>query len=242
MGARRPNTKPDQQDEAKPIVVSPTVSTGDDATAAPVEKKETKRRRQGPRRSAKYMAVRGQVDKTKLYETSVAIDLVKKLSYSSFPGTLVAHLVLREVGMSGTVTLPHSTGKTIRVAIVTDDLLQQIAAGELNFDVLLAPPQFMPKLAKVASILGPKGLMPNPKNGTLTPNPELAKQKLEGGAMTVRTEKKAPLMHIALGKTSMDTKHLAENLDTLMKSLKGKLLAVSIAASMSPSVKVQVVE
>src|SRR5581483_8221890 len=141
-------------------------------------------------------------------------------------------------GMSAALTLPNSTGKSIRVAIVDDALLDEIAAGNINFDALLATPQYMPKLARFAPVLGPKGLMPNPKNGTLTPNPEVQKKKLEAGTTTVKTEKKAPLLHIQIGKVSMDTAKLAENLDAVIKSLGTKLDGVTIAATMSPGVKV----
>lgn len=204
--------------------------------AEPVKKKKSRVR------SQKYTAVRAQIDKTKKYDSFAAIELVKKLSYTKFPGTVTAHLVVRETGMSASVTLPHSSGKTLRVAIVSDDILKDIETGKIEFDILVASPQFMPKLAKLAPVLGPKGLMPNPKNGTLTPNPEAAKKKLEGGTVTVKSEKKAPLVHVQIGKTSMETKQLVENLDALMKAFKTKLLRASIAATMSPGVKVIVVE
>lgn len=162
------------------------------------------------------------------------------MSYSKFSGSIEAHGVMREVGEVGKVTFPHSTGKTVRVAIVDDELLAKIEVGSIDFDVLVAAPQFMPKLAKLAKILGPKGLMPNPKNGTLTPKPELKKKELEGGSMVIKTEKKAPLIHLTIGKAAMDTKELVENIETLLKVGKGKLLKLSICASMSPSVRVKV--
>jgi large subunit ribosomal protein L1 len=96
----------------------------------------------------------------------------------------------------------------------------------------------MPKLTKFARVLGPKGLMPNPKMGTLTPNPEKAKEQLEAGSITIKTEKKAPLIHVTIGKVSHDTKNLVENIEALAKKLKGKLVRLSISASMSPGIKV----
>jgi large subunit ribosomal protein L1 len=146
--------------------------------------------------------------------------------------------VVREAGTSVSLTLPHSTGKSVRVAIASDEVIAKIQAGEIDFDVLVAHPSFMPKLAKFAPVLGPKGLMPNPKNGTLTPNPEAAQKKLEAGTVTVKTEKKAPLMHVRIGKNSMETAQLTANLETLLKTLKGKVLSMAIASSMSPGVKV----
>jgi large subunit ribosomal protein L1 len=121
---------------------------------------------------------------------------------------------------------------------VDEALIKKIEAGEINFDVLITEPRYMPQLAKFAKVLGPKGLMPNPKNGTVTANPELKKQELEGGKITIKGEKKAPLMHVSLGKTSAETKALVENLQALETALRGKLLKMSISATMSPSVKV----
>lgn len=204
------------------------------------ETKAAKKAREARKRSARYTAARAQVDKTKLYDPFAAIELIKRLSYTKFAGTITAHIITREVGYSVDLALPHSTGKTIRAAIATDALLAEIEAGKIEFDVLLSTKEFMPKLTRLARVLGPKGLMPNPKNGTLTPNPEAKKKELEAGKVTIKTEKKAPLMHIGVGKTSMETKDLVENLQALLKALKGNAVKVAIAASMSPSVKVAV--
>lgn len=189
-------------------------------------------------RGSKYVAVRSQVDKTKTYDTFAAVELIKKLSYSKFPGTMTADVVVREAGQTASVTFPHSTGRTLRVAIVNDEVIAQIEAGTIDFDILVTEPRYMPKLARHAKVLGPKGLMPNPKNGTITDNPELKKQELEGGKTQLKTEKKAPLMHVSLGKTNMDTKDLVENLNALIAALEGKIVKLSLSATMSPSVKV----
>lgn len=201
-------------------------------TAKPTPKKKL--------RSKKYQAVRSQVDKTKLYDPFSTIELIKKLSYSSFPGTIVAHVVLEEKFQGERVELqfPHSTGKSITVAIADAKILTDIKAGKIKFDILLATPDMMPKLAKLAKILGPKGLMPNPKQGTLIADPKAKKKELESGKITIRSERKAPLMHIIIGNTSMETKELVENLQTLLTALKDKVIKVSLAATMSPGVKV----
>lgn len=191
-------------------------------------------------RSKKYQAVRAQVDKTKDYDAFSAVELVKKLSYSKFAGSIEAHLIVKEVGATATFAFPHSTGKSIKVAIASDEVLQQIEDGNMDFDVLISTPKFMPKLTKYARVLGPKGLMPNPKNGTLTPNPEVKKKELEAGTMTIKTEKKAPLIHLVIGKTDMDTKDLVENIEALLKAFKGRVTKLSISATMSPGVKVKV--
>lgn len=191
-------------------------------------------------RSHKYQAVRAKVDKSKAHSPLTAVELVKKLSYSKFAGSLEAHIEVKEVGMSANLTLPHSTGKTIRVAVASEEVLAAVEAGKIDFDVLVSSPQFMPKLARLARVLGPKGLMPNPKNGTLTDNPERKAAEMAGGAQTLKTEKKAPLMHITLGKLSMEAKDLAENLEAVLKVLRGRIEKINLAATMSPSVKVLV--
>ena len=203
---------------------------------------ESSRTTQKKARSQKYQAVRSQVDKTKLYDVFSAIELVKKLSYSKFDGTIVAHVVLEEKfqGERFNLQLPHATGKSIAVAIADDKVLAAVKAGNIDFDVLLATPDMMPKLAKIAKILGPRGLMPNPKQGTLTAKPEEKKKELESGKITIKTERKAPLMHIVIGNTKMDTKELVSNLQTLINTVKDKVDKVSIAASMSPGIKVAV--
>lgn len=191
-------------------------------------------------RSRTYRAVRGKIDKNHPYDAFAAVEMIKKLSYSKFDGTVETHLQLRSAGESVNITFPHSTGKKIRVAIATDDLLTAIEGGQIDFDVLIAQPKYMPKLAKLAKILGPKGLMPNPKNGTLTEDPAAKQAELEKGTLTIKTEKKFPLMHVAIGKVSMETKDLVENLQALLKAVKGKAIRAHISATMSPSVRVEI--
>lgn len=228
--------------EAEEKTEAPTKAKEKTAEAKEEEVKEVPKAKAKKVRGKKYQAVRAKLDKTKLYSPTEAIELVKKLSYSKFVGSIEAHLVVREEGLAVNLALPHSTGKSVKVAIVDKKVLTDIEAGNIDFDVLVAHPEFMPKLAKHARILGPKGLMPNPKNGTLTPNPELKKKELEAGKFVLKTEKKAPLMHLSIGKTDMDTKDLVENIKALMTTLKGKIVKLSIAASMSPGIKVNVIE
>ena len=239
MGSKKNVDMSQTETDVKEIKIEPPVdAVAENEEGAETEVKKAKVKVQKHFHGKKYHAVRAQLDKTKLYEVVDAIELVKKLSYSKFVGSVEAHIAVREVGSSIDLSLPHSTGKSVKVAIVDKDLLAEIEAGNMDFDVLLATPDFMPKLAKLARVLGPKGLMPNPKNGTLTPNPELKKEALEAGAFTLKTEKKAPLMHLVIGKTDMDSKELVANLKAIIKALKGKVLKISIAASMSPGIKV----
>lgn len=200
------------------------------------EAKKTKVRVHGK----KFAAVKSKADKTRKYELSEAIELVKKLSYTSFAGTISAELVVKEEGLNVDVILPHQAGKAKKVVIVTDEVLKEIEAGTINFDILVSSPQFMPKLAKFARVLGPKGLMPNPKNGTLTPNPERAVQELSSGKVMLKGERKQPLMHVSVGKTSMETSQIKENIEALIKAVKTKVLKLSLSATMSPGLKVNI--
>lgn len=190
-------------------------------------------------RSKKYVSIRSKVDKTKKYPVSEAIALIKSLSYSSFDGTITLDGVVREAGKVATLSLPNSTGKTVKVEIVTDEVIEKIAAGTIDFDVLVTTPAFMPKLAKYARVLGPKGLMPNPKSGTVTSKPKEKKAELEKGSFDLKTEKKAPVVHINIGKVSMNDKKLIENVDYLLGRLKDQMLQATISATMSPSIKLE---
>ncbi|MBP7768463.1 hypothetical protein KA082_01345 [Candidatus Woesebacteria bacterium] len=231
--AKRQDVDMSANDDVVKIVASDEVQ----AEGTVAEEKAAKKKTAG--RSKKYVAIRSQVDKTKLYDPFAAIELVKRLSYSKFEGTITADLVVKEGTTQVELTLPHSTGKKIRVAIASDEVIKEIEAGVINFEVLVASRQFVPKLAKLAKILGPKGLMPNPKNGTITENPEAKKAELEGGKMTFKAEKKQPVMHITIGKTKMDTQALVENLAAISKALEMKLIRMAISATMSPGVKVK---
>lgn len=228
-------------DAAEASIEAGEASVAETAADGAETPKTAKKPKQAHLRSKKYHSVRAQVDKTKTYDPFAAVELVKKLSYSKFEGTITADVVVKEAGQSITLTFPHSTGKTIRVEVASDAVIEQIEAGTIDFDILVTSPQFMPKLAKLARVLGPKGLMPNPKNGTISENPAAKKKELEGGQITIKTEKKAPLMHVTLGKTSMETKELVENLQALIEALNTKALKMSISATMSPSVKVTLV-
>ncbi|MBU0578795.1 hypothetical protein KKE34_04380 [Patescibacteria group bacterium] len=206
------------------------------------EKPKIKKTIQKKTRSQKYKAVRSQVDKTRQYDPFSAIELIKKLSYSSFTGTIVAHITLTDKFQNEKAKLqfPHSTGQSLKIVIADDKVLKNIEAGKIDFDVLLATPDMMPKLAKLAKVLGPRGLMPNPKQGTLTAKPEEKKKELESGKITVGTQRKAPLVHVVIGNTLMETKQLQENLQTLLSAFKGKIQNASLAATMSPGIKLKV--
>ncbi len=190
-------------------------------------------------RSRKYHAAKSRVDRTKSYPIAQAVELVIKTSYSKFPGSVVADLIVKDEKVSAEVTFPYSTGKVARVAIASDELIAKIEAGTIEFDVLVTHPSFMPKLARLAKVLGPKGLMPNPKNGTVSPDPEKRAKELAGGKTTVKTERKAPLMHVIIGKTNQEAKEISTNVETLVKAVgSGRITKLTLSATMSPGVKV----
>jgi len=202
-------------------------------------KKDSSIAKKSKQRSKKYASSRSIIDKSKAYSPSEAVQLILKASYAKFVGSIVADVICKDIGDQAKLTFPHSTGKKIKVAIASEELIKDIAAGKIEFDVLLSKPEFIPKLAKYAKILGPKGLMPNPKNGTITQNPEKTKESLEKGSFTVKTERKAPLAHIVIGNSKMKSEELVANLEALITSLQYKLVKLYLSATMSPSVRVK---
>ena len=234
-----------EEDKISPEVEVTAAVDGDVAVDgeadADLESDQKKKKSPKASRGKAYIAARGSVDRTKQYAVAEAVALAKKTHTGSFVGTLEAHLVVKDQNISVEVRYPHATGQTKTVAIATDELLEQISEGKIEFDVLIAHPSMMPKLAKHARVLGPKGLMPNPKNGTVSPDPEKRKIELESGTITVRTEKKAPLMHAVVGKLSLDDQQLTENLSALIASLPtGKLVRCTISSTMGPGIRVKV--
>jgi len=190
-------------------------------------------------RSKKYQAKRALIDRTKEYPLKKAVELVKKTSYTKFDGTISASMVFKEVGEQAKLTLPHSTGKSVKVAIASDELIDQIASGKIDFDVLISTPEFVPKLARYARVLGPKGLMPNPKNGTITTNPEKRAKELSAGEITIKTDRKQPVAHVSVGKVSQADKEIIANIQALIKAVTGKLQKLTLSATMSPGIKVK---
>lgn len=192
-------------------------------------------------RSANYTAKVMSIDKNKLYTLAEAIELLRKVKTPKFDETVELHINTTEAGISGTMTLPHGSGKETRIAIATDEVLADVEKGKINFDILIATPSQMPKLAKVARVLGPRGLMPNPKNGTISENPEEAMKKFQGGQMSFKTESKNPLIHLSVGKTSFEDSQLSENIKTVISAVKkDRIRKATLKSTMSPGIKLQV--
>jgi len=205
------------------------------------EKKEGKKQKIERVRGKKYQEAKKKIKIGEDYSLTDAIKLVKDTSFSAFDGTFEAHLIVKKVGLSANLTLPHSFGKSKKVELATDETVKALGAGKIGFDVLLATSDMMPKLVPFAKLLGPRGLMPNPKNGTLIKDVKQAKD-FSTDALIIKTEREAPLIHVSFGKVSQKDNELKENLETLLKALGGSKQIVKgyIKSTMSPAVRITV--
>ena len=197
------------------------------------------------KRSEKYQKVAEKVDQAKLYDLDEALKLLPQLKLTKFDETVELHINTVDKGISGSVALPHGTGKQLRIVIANpsedakavDELVKNVEAGIIDFDVLLATPDAMPKLARVARFLGPRGLMPNPKNGTVTPKPAEAAKKFAGGQVNFKTEAKFPLLHMSVGKVSFGETKLADNVKAAIEAIQMKnIKTVILKSTMSPGI------
>ncbi|MBB5154713.1 50S ribosomal protein L1 [Saccharopolyspora phatthalungensis] len=222
------------------------------------------------KRSKAYQQAAELVDRTRLYAPTEAAELAKKTAKVKYDATVEVALRLgvdprkADQMVRGTVNLPHGTGKTARVivfavgdkaaeaeaagadAIGSDDLIERIQGGWLDFDAAIATPDQMAKVGKIARVLGPRGLMPNPKTGTVTPNVTKAVADIKGGKINFRVDKQANL-HFIIGKVSFDTAKLVENyaaaLDEILRAKpsvsKGRYLKkVTFTTTMGPGIPV----
>jgi large subunit ribosomal protein L1 len=213
-------------------------------TSAPSEKKSkpktVKLVKKSKTRGKSYLKAKKSL-KNKTYTLKEAISILKKISFEKFDPSVELHLNTTEKGLKGEVTLPHGTGKTQKIVIFNEEVESMIKEGKLDFDILLATAKDMPKLVKHAKSLGPKGLMPSPKKGTLTDNPQEALKKFSHGALNYKTESKFPLMHQVVGKLSFSEKQLIENIQAFASAVgKKNLLQVYIKTTMSPAVCLEV--
>lgn len=215
----------------EPIAVEPVEPVKEEAKSV----KARKRIKHG--RSKHYQEAKAKL-KNEAYPIAEAVKILKEISPVKFDPSVELHLNLSVDKVSGEVQLPHGTGKTLKVEIASEKTLIKLNDNRIDFDILIAIPAMMPKLAKYAKILGPKGLMPNPKNGTISPDPEAAAKKFSGGLIRYKSEPKAPLMHLVIGKLSFTEKQLAENLRAVITAAVPKNIAAAfLCSSMSPSIK-----
>ena len=223
------------------------------------------------KRGKKYLEAAKLVDRTVQYEPEEAIDLVKKTAVAKFDETIEAHIRLGVDGrhadqqVRGAVVLPHGTGKKVRVLVFAkgDKLSEAEAAGAdfvggeelipkiqndgwLEFDVVVATPDMMGVVGRLGRVLGPKGLMPNPKAGTVTMDVTKAVNDIKAGKIEYRLDK-ANIIHIPVGKASFTAEQLNDNFNTLMEAIikakpssaKGQYLrSVTVTSTMGPGVKV----
>ena len=218
----------------------------------------------------KYLDAAKLIDRERLYEPLEAAELAKQTSTVNFDASVEAHIRLgvdprhADQMVRGTVVLPHGTGKIVRVAVFAqgekaqealragadevggDDLVKKIEAGWLDFDVALATPDSMGMVGKLGKILGRRGLMPNPKAGTITFDLDRAVREVKGGRVEFKVDKSA-IIHVAFGKSSFEASALVDNLAALVDAVnrakptgvKGQYLrTLSIASTMGPGIKV----
>jgi large subunit ribosomal protein L1 len=214
------------------------------------------------------------VDKAKSYALAEAVSLLKKAAPAKFNETVELHIRLgvdpkkADQQVRGTVQLPHGTGKTLRVAVLAKgekvkeaeaagadvaggaELVDKIAGGFLDFDVLVATPDIMRETGKLGKVLGPKGLMPNPKAGTVTPNVGQAVKEIKAGKIEYRVDDQG-ICHSGIGKLKFDEAQIVDNAKTLLKTLvsvkpasaKGTyLVSVHLTSSMGPGIKLETAE
>lgn len=196
----------------------------------------------GPKiRGKKYQSAKKKIDVNKYYSLKDAVKLVKETSFSKFDGKIEAHITTYDIGNIGEIVFPHLETASKKIVVLNDTILSEIKDGQVNFDILIATPATMPKLLPFARVLGPKGLMPNPKNGTLTDDPETSVKRLSVAKTIIKTEKKAPIVHLVVGKVSQDSEELIANINELIKVVKtNKIKKLALCATMGPCVKVEV--
>ena len=223
-----------------------------------------------PKHGKNYKAAAEKVESTKLYSPKEAMELAKELAPAKFDETVEVHVRLgvdtrkADQNVRGSIALPHGTGKTVRVAVFaegekareaeaagadvigSDDLVAQVQAGELNFDAAIATPNMMGKVGRLGKILGPRGLMPNPKPGTVTMDVAKMVGELKAGRVEYRADRYG-ICHVPMGKVSFDTQKLVENYGALINELlrvkpssaKGKYVkSVVVSTTMGPGIKV----
>lgn len=233
--------KASEEKAAEVTVVEPMIETSEEKAETPKPKKDKFKKKKKAFHSRNYQKLLALVDRTKTYALNEALELLEKLQRKSFDETVELHINTLTAGLSGNITLPHGTGKKTKVAIASDSLISEIEKGIISFDILVAAPEMMAKLARVAKILGPKGLMPNPKNGTISEKPQDLVKKYEGGQINFKTEAKSPIMHLTVGKMSFGKEKLTENIEGLISAIKkSNIVDATLKSTMSPGIKIKI--
>ncbi len=248
-----------------------TTPQDDEATANVKKGPKPVTRPRLERRSKKYQAAASKLDKDTLYSLTDALKLATETATTKFDSSVEVHVRLgvdprqADQNVRATVSLPHGTGKTVRVAVFApesehaaatkagadivgdEDFLKQLDKENLNFDILVATPQYMPKLGKYARLLGPRGLMPNPKAGTVATDVAKAVTDAKTGKVEYRVDKQA-IVHLAIGKVSFGADKLVQNADSFFASLNAQkptslkgvyIKTITVTTTMGPGIKVE---
>lgn len=242
-GGQRVKTVGPTEEELEAVSIKTEETPSEEATEKPVKKAKKEKfakasKKTDSKRHKENLTV---VSKSQTYSLDQALETLKKFKKSKFDETVELHINTKEKGISGQITLPHGTGKTLRIKIADEAIINDAAKGKIDFDVLVATPSMMPQLARVAKVLGPRGLMPNPKNGTISDKPEEAVKKLSGGQINYKTESDAPVIHAIVGKVSFEDGKLKENINTFLTTIGSeKINSVTLKSTMSPAIRLQI--
>lgn len=248
---------------------------------SPQDPEAEERKKKGPkpvtrplieRRGKKYQDVAKKIEKDKVYTVAEALKLATETSTTTFDSSVEVHVRLgvdprqADQNIRATVSLPHGTGKDVRVAVFApesehaaakkagadvigdEEFTKQLDKENIDFDVLVATPQYMPKLGKYARLLGPRGLMPNPKSGTVAADVAKAVTEAKAGKVEYRVDKQA-IVHLSIGKVSFGAEKLVQNADTFFSSLQAQkpssikgvyVKSVTITTTMGPGIKTEI--
>jgi large subunit ribosomal protein L1 len=232
------------------------------ASKTEVKAEEAKKAAKKPPRSRaeragkKYREVAKLVDNNKTYELKEALEIICKTSPTKFDSTVEIHVNLNvdptqsDQNVRGTVVLPSGSGKKLRIAVLTEDdteqILPKLDKEDIDFDILITTPAMMPKLGKYARLLGPRGLMPNPKSGTVTTDVAKAVEEAKAGRVEYRVDQ-AGIVHAGIGKVSFGEEKLLKNLEAMLASLRAAkpasiksafIKSIYLTTTMGPSVKI----
>lgn len=243
---------------AKAIKEAEEAQAKEERKAAAAETEETKPpvqqhvRTRLERAGKKFREAAKLIEKDKAYTLAEAADLAVKTSPTKFDATVELHINLgvdprqADQNIRGMIQLPEGTGREVRVAVADEDLLKKLDKGIIEFDVLVATPDFMPKLGKYARVLGPKGLMPNPKSGTVTTDVEKAVKEAGGGRVEYRVDSTG-IVHLGVGKVSFGADRLVTNMQAVFASIKAAkpgsikgnyVKNITVSSTMGPGIKV----
>ncbi|HOE64826.1 MAG TPA: 50S ribosomal protein L1 [Candidatus Sumerlaeota bacterium] len=224
------------------------------------------------KRGKKYQAVAGKVDRTKTYSIPEAVNLLREVKWANFDESVNLDLKLTvdprraDQQIRGTVVLPHGTGKKIRVCVFVkgekareateagadyvggDELVEKVQGGWTDFEAAISTPDMMKSVGKLGKVLGPRGLMPNPKTGTVTFDLAQAINQIKGGRVEYRLDRLAN-MHVLVGKTSFNNEQLVDNVTTLVdavikakpSSARGQFIkSITLSSTMSPGIRIDI--